>query len=88
MNPCNNRILKIKVFGILKEELKSNTLRIPISNNSISLEELTEYLKKLYPYLYMNNIKFVFAVNKTVCNENVNISPSDEIALIPPISGG
>ena len=88
MNYCDNRILKIKVFGILREKLKSNTLSIPINNNSISLEELEEYLKKLYPYLYMNRINFVFAVNKAVCNENIHISSSDEIALIPPISGG
>ncbi|HEX5186549.1 MAG TPA: MoaD/ThiS family protein [Nitrososphaeraceae archaeon] len=88
MNSCDNRILKIKVFGILREKLKSNTLSIPINNNSISLEELEEYLKKLYPYLYMNRINFVLAVNKAVCNENIHISSSDEIALIPPISGG
>ena len=86
MNSCDNRILKIKVFGILREKLKSNTLSIPINNNSISLEELEEYLKKLYPY--MNKINFVFAVNKAVCNENIHLSSSDEIALIPPISGG
>ena len=88
MNSSDNRTLKIKVFGILREKLKSNILSIPINNNSISLEELEEYLKKLYPYLYMNKINFVFAVNKAVCNENVYISSSDEIALLPPISGG
>jgi len=88
MNSSDNRTLKIKVFGILREKLKSNIISIPINNNSISLEELEEYLKKLYPYLYMNKINFVFAVNKAVCNENVHLSSSDEIALIPPISGG
>jgi MoaE-MoaD fusion protein len=88
MNSCDNRTLKIKVFGVLREALKSNTLSIPINNNSISLEELAEHLKKLYPYLYMKKINFVFAVNKAVCNKNIKISSSDEIALIPPISGG
>jgi molybdopterin converting factor small subunit len=88
-NSCEDRTLKLKVFGILREKLKSNTLSIPINNNSISLEELKNCLKELDPYLSMNEINFVFAVNKVIiCNENVKVSSFDEIALIPPISGG
>ena len=88
MTSYKDRILNIKLFGILREKLKSNTLIIPIHNNSISLKELEKYLKELYPSLYMNEINFVFAVNKVICNENVNVTSSDEIAIIPPISGG
>jgi molybdopterin converting factor small subunit len=90
MNSYEDRTLNIKVFGILREKLKSNTVSIPINNNSnsISLEELTKCLKEMYPYFSMSEINFVFAVNKVICNENVLLSSSDEIALIPPISGG
>jgi MoaE-MoaD fusion protein len=88
MNPCQDTTLKIKVFGIVREKLKSDTLNIPINNNSISLEEIKKYLKEFYPYLSKNEINFVFAVNKVIRNENVNVTSSDEIALIPPISGG
>ena len=88
MNSSDGRTLKIKVFGTLREKLKSNTLSIPINNNSISLKELKKFLNELYPYLSRNEINFVFAVNKVVCNKNIEISSSDEIALIPPISGG
>jgi molybdopterin converting factor small subunit len=89
MNFYEDRTLNIKVFGILREKLKSNTVSIPINNsNSISLEELTKCLKELYPYFSMSEINFVFAVNKVICNENVKVTSSDEIALIPPISGG
>jgi molybdopterin converting factor small subunit len=52
------------------------------------LKELGKYLKELYPSLYMDEINFVFAVNKVICNENINVTSSDEIAIIPPISGG
>ena len=89
MNVYENRTLKIKVFGILRENLKSNTLSIPINNNnSISLGEIKKCLKELYPCLSKNEIDFVFAVNKVIRNENVSVTSSDEIALIPPISGG
>ena len=89
MNSYEDRTLNIKVFGILREKLKSNTVSIPINNsNSISLEELTKCLKEMYPCFSMSEINFVFAVNKVICNENVKVTSSDEIALIPPISGG
>jgi len=89
MNSYEDKILNIKLFGIIREKLKSNTVSIPINNsNSISLEELTKCLKELYPYFSMGEINFVFAVNKVICNENVKVTSSDEIALIPTISGG
>ena len=88
MNSYEDRMLNIKLFGILREKLKSNNLIISIQDNSISLEELGKYLKELYPSLYMNEINFVFAINKVICNKNVNVTSSDEIAIIPPISGG
>ncbi|MGE5634553.1 MAG: MoaD/ThiS family protein [Deltaproteobacteria bacterium] len=88
MNSYEYRTLRIQLFGILREKLKSNNLIIPIQDNSISLKELGKYLKELYPSLYTNEINFVFAVNKVIRNENVNVTSSDEIAIIPPISGG
>lgn len=88
MNSHEDRTLNIKLFGILREKLKSNTLIIPIHDNSISLKELEKCLKELYPSLYINEINFVFAVNNVISNENVNVTSSDEIAIIPPISGG
>ena len=88
MNSYEYRTLRIQLFGILREKLKSNNLIIPIYDNSISLNELGKYLKELYPSLYTNEINFVFAVNKVIRNENVNVTSSDEIAIIPPISGG
>ena len=88
MKSCHDTTLKIKVFGIVREKLKSDTLNIPINNNSISLVEIKKYLEEFYPCLSKNEINFVFAVNKVIRNENVNVTSSDEIALIPPISGG
>jgi len=83
-----DRILRIKLFGILREKLKSNSLIIPIKENPISLKELRKNLEVLYPSLCMNDINFVFAVNKVIQNENIEVTPHDEIAVIPPISGG
>ena len=88
MNLSECATLNIKLFGILREKMNSNNLLISIYDTSISLKELRKYLEELYPSLGLNNINFVFAVNKVICNEDMNVKTSDEIAIIPPISGG
>ena len=88
MNLTEYTTLKIRLFGILREKMDSNNLIISIHNTSISLKELRKYLEELYPSLGLNEINFVFAVNKVIRNDYMNVESSDEIAIIPPISGG
>ena len=80
--------INIKLFGILRERMKSNNLAITIKDNSILLKDLKKYLRELYPALNVDDVDFVFAVNRVITNEDVTISSEDEIALIPPVSGG
>lgn len=80
--------INIKLFGILRERMKSNNLDIPIKDNSILLKDLKKYLIELYPELNVYDVDFVFAVNRVITNEDITISSHDEIALIPPVSGG
>ncbi len=49
------------------------------------LQQLRSYLIEKYPALAQ--VDFVFAVNKKIMT-NVNLSAADEIALLPPFSGG
>ncbi|HJY15497.1 MAG: MoaD/ThiS family protein [Nitrososphaeraceae archaeon] len=88
MNLLEYATLKIRLFGILREKMDSDDLIISIHDTSISLKKLRKYLEELYPSLGLNEINFVFAVNKVICNEDINVKSSDEIAIIPPISGG
>lgn len=88
MNLTEYTTLKIRLFGILREKMDSDNLIIFIHNTSISLKELRKYLEELYPSLGLNEINFVFAVNKVIRNDYMNVKSSDEIVIIPPISGG
>jgi molybdopterin converting factor small subunit len=88
MNLLEYATLKIRLFGILREKMDSDDLIISIHDTSISLKKLRKYLEELYPSLGLNEINFVFAVNKVICIEDINVKSSDEIAIIPPISGG
>lgn len=88
MNLSEYATLKIRLFGILREKMDNDDLIISIHDTSISLKKLRKYLEELFPSLGLNEINFVFAVNKVICNEDINVKSSDEISIIPPISGG
>ena len=88
MNLLEYATLNIRLFGILREKMDRDDLIISIHDTSISLKKLRKYLEELYPSLGLNEINFVFAVNKVICNEDMNVKTSDEIAIIQPISGG
>jgi molybdopterin converting factor small subunit len=73
MNLLEYVTLKIRLFGILREKMDSDDLIISIYDTSISLKKLRKYLEELYPSLGLNEINFVFAVNKVICNEDINV---------------
>jgi len=74
---------KIKAFGILAEKLPESEFEFPFYQNT---EELMWALKKEYPQL--DSLKFSVAVNKEVVQQNHALHENDEIALLPPFSGG
>lgn len=74
---------KIKTFGLIAEKLPESDFEFPFYENT---EELLWALKKEYPQLV--SLKFSVAVNKEVVHQNHALQENDEIALLPPYSGG
>ena len=77
--------VNVLAFGIAKEIFGTNQLAIEFDGNSSenlkrSLEKQFPRLKQLHSYLLAVNSEY--ASNETVINSN------DEIAIIPPVSGG
>jgi MoaD family protein len=78
--------ITIKLFGICQEIANRNEIEIRDSsiNNS---DDLLQELKNQFPDF--NKISSLsLAVNHVYAQEEVEIKPGDEIALIPPVSGG
>jgi molybdopterin synthase sulfur carrier subunit len=75
--------LNIKYFGLLAEITNCNEETLEFSNTTIS--ELLETLYNKYPELKTKD--FQVAQNKEIVSNITNIS-GDEIALLPPFSGG
>ena len=76
---------RIKTFGIARDILGSKELIMEISGNTVA--DLRNDLAKQYPSLESLNSLFI-AVNQNYAEDKTVLSETDEIALIPPVSGG
>ena len=77
--------MNILTFGIVKEIL-GNTSVIG-SDSDISVAALKTKLEEQYPRLKQLS-SFMIAVNGEYAGEDTIIKPGDEVAIIPPVSGG
>jgi molybdopterin synthase sulfur carrier subunit len=73
----------IKTFGPIREQLGADyQLDIEIDN----VKSLREQLHVRHPHIQWSAV--AVAVNKYYATDDVLIKNGDEIALIPPVSGG
>ena len=76
---------RIKAFGITKDLLGGREATIEINGQTVA--DLRAALNERYPQLLGLSSLFI-AVNNDYADENIRLNSSDEIALIPPVSGG
>ena len=82
--------LKVKSFAILKDIIGTQqmTLRLPRKDKGTTVADLRIRILELYPVISEKRIAMGIAVNAKIANEKSVINDLDEIALLPPISGG
>ncbi|MFK4998808.1 molybdopterin converting factor subunit 1 [Bacillus sp. N9] len=78
---CMNKLL---LFAHLKDEVGSGELSINAAGKNV--EELRTYLEVEYSLGSLEGI--MVAVNEEFATDDLIIKAGDEIALIPPVSGG
>lgn len=74
---------EILLFGVLTDIAGSDTIVVKNINN---LDELKSALLEKFPAFA--NYSFRFAVNNSFTENNIGICETDEIAVLPPFSGG
>ncbi len=77
--------INILVFGSLAEVTGAASLNVP-ADEIKNTENLHQYLLSNYPGL--RNKSFQFAVNQNVAGKGQLLREGDEVALLPPFSGG
>ncbi len=78
--------MKILAFGIVKDIFSKSTFDVDKKNAS-SVDELKLFLEEKFPKL-KELASYMVAVNNEYASTNVAINDGDEIAIIPPVSGG
>ena len=83
----DNDKIRVKLFAILRERVGESEITITVPTG-ITVNYLNSEILKKYPQLKSFNNKFVTSVNWKVTTGDTIISSKDEIALLPPVSGG
>lgn len=78
--------INLLAFGIAKDILGSKRLEIEL-NESDTIAVLREKLFHLYPD-FEKLKSLAFAVGEDYREETYQLNPGDEVAIIPPVSGG
>lgn len=78
--------VNILAFGIAKEILGSASLAMQVAAGTTA-GALKTLLEKQYPGLAQLS-SFMLALNNEYAHPDTIIRPGDEIAIIPPVSGG
>jgi molybdopterin synthase sulfur carrier subunit len=82
------RVIQILLFGISREIFGKNSLSIDITEyKDFTVDRLKSLLEKDQPGLKGLG-SYLIAVNNEYADPGYLIQEKDEIALIPPVSGG
>jgi molybdopterin converting factor subunit 1 len=77
----------VLLFARIRELVGSDRIQVPLPNHAI-VGELRELITRLRPELAELVARSAVAVNGDYADDARPITPGDEIALIPPVSGG
>ncbi len=80
--------MEVLLFGIARDIVGKATLTISGDKNyPSSVSELKQVLSETYPE-FSKLSSLAVAVNSEYAQDNVALQATDEIAIIPPVSGG
>lgn len=78
--------ISILLFGVAKDIIGNKRLSLETSAN-VTVLDLKNILLEKYPAFYdLSSISI--AVNSAYANNETVINENDEVAIIPPVSGG
>lgn len=79
--------VKLLLFASLKDIAGRRDLEMELDDGS-TLQQVTEKLTSLYPEIGRMQNSVRIAINQEFADENIPLNNGDEIAFLPPMSGG
>lgn len=80
--------VKVKLFGSTREFVGQKEIDVTLSSEPATVAELKSSLYSAYPTLASGTSYLVVAVNRKAADDNTKITATDELALLPLVSGG
>ncbi len=74
-------------FGILKDIFGAREIQFPLPNTPLTVGGLRQQLMAQQPAL-QQLVSMAIAVNGAYAHDETPLRAGDEVALIPPVSGG
>jgi molybdopterin converting factor subunit 1 len=82
-------LLQVRLFAVLRERAGRDSLEIELAEGATVADALRALAAASEPLgAALEAMPVVMAVNRTYAGEEEKLSPGDELALIPPVSGG
>ena len=78
--------IKILLFGAAAN--RAGTRETQVQADKVTLDELWPLLLEQHPSLSPMRDTLAFAVNGEYARGDTPVSPGDEVAVLPPVSGG
>ena len=79
--------VNIKLFAAYREKVGKSQFELDLPDGS-DMEQLARAIVALHPTITQNPLRLAIAVNQEFVDSDTILKDGDEIALIPPVSGG
>ncbi|MBI2862237.1 MAG: MoaD/ThiS family protein [Chloroflexi bacterium] len=79
--------VRVRLFAAYREAVGRGDLEVEVPDGQ-SIRDLWQSLQKQYPKLAAFTHITRFALNRELAEPGARLSPEDEIAFLPPVSGG
>jgi molybdopterin synthase sulfur carrier subunit len=77
--------VNVLAFGIAKDIVGGSSVSVETEGSTV--DDLKQSLQQQFPSLQQLS-SYMIAVNNEYVRSNVTLSEGDEVAIIPPVSGG
>jgi molybdopterin converting factor subunit 1 len=79
-------VIKVLLFGAAADRAGTRQVELPVDDGTLA--ELWTLLVERHPDLAPMRDTLAFAVNGEYARMDAGVSPGDEVAVLPPVSGG
>ena len=80
-------MIRVLLFGAAADMAGTRETELPV-DESVTLEEIWPLLAERHPDLAPMRDTLAFAVNGEYARGDAGVSDGDEVAVLPPVSGG